>query len=148
MSTSEIKTRVPGERAEANGRDLIDEQLLRYSRQIMLPQIDITGQQRLLASSALIIGVGGLGSPVALYLAACGVASRRGAEPLIREGRVEVNDRKVVDLATFVEPGTDRVCLDGAEVVLPRRHTTWLLHKPPGIVSTARDPGIGQRLLH
>jgi len=52
---------------------MTDEQLLRYSRQIMLPQVDITGQQRLLDSCAIIFGVGGLGSPVALYLAACGV---------------------------------------------------------------------------
>jgi len=50
-----------------------DEQLLRYSRQIMLPQIDVAGQQKLLGSTALIIGMGGLGSPVALYLAAAGV---------------------------------------------------------------------------
>lgn len=50
-----------------------DEQLLRYSRQIMLPQIDISGQQKLLDSTALIMGVGGLGSPVALYLAAAGI---------------------------------------------------------------------------
>jgi len=50
-----------------------DNQLLRYSRQIMLPQIDIAGQQRLLQSHALIIGLGGLGSPVAMYLAAAGV---------------------------------------------------------------------------
>ena len=50
-----------------------DRQLLRYSRQIMLPQVDIEGQQRLLDGHALIIGAGGLGSPVALYLAAAGV---------------------------------------------------------------------------
>ena len=50
-----------------------DEQLLRYSRQIMLPDIDIDGQEKLLAASALIIGLGGLGSPVAMYLAAAGV---------------------------------------------------------------------------
>jgi len=50
-----------------------DEQLLRYSRQIMLPQIDVAGQQKLLDSTALIMGMGGLGSPVALYLAAAGV---------------------------------------------------------------------------
>ncbi|MCG7958257.1 MAG: ThiF family adenylyltransferase, partial [Candidatus Thiodiazotropha taylori] len=42
-----------------------DEQLLRYSRQIMLPSIEIEGQQRLLDSRALIIGLGGLGSPAA-----------------------------------------------------------------------------------
>jgi molybdopterin-synthase adenylyltransferase len=47
--------------------------LLRYSRQILLPEIDIVGQQRLLDSSAAIFGLGGLGSPVALYLAAAGV---------------------------------------------------------------------------
>ena len=50
-----------------------DKQLLRYSRQIMLPQLDAAGQQKLLDSTALIMGMGGLGSPVALYLAAAGV---------------------------------------------------------------------------
>src|SRR5512144_3085579 len=50
-----------------------DQQLLRYSRHILLEEIGIAGQQRLLDSRALIIGVGGLGSPAALYLAASGV---------------------------------------------------------------------------
>ncbi|MGD8785402.1 MAG: molybdopterin-synthase adenylyltransferase MoeB [Thioalkalispiraceae bacterium] len=50
-----------------------DEQLLRYSRQIMLPQVDAMGQQKLLDSSVLIVGMGGLGSPIAMYLAAAGV---------------------------------------------------------------------------
>ncbi len=50
-----------------------DEQLLRYSRQIMLPEIGFEGQQKLLQSRVLIIGLGGLGSPAAMYLAAAGV---------------------------------------------------------------------------
>jgi len=50
-----------------------DHQLLRYSRQIMLPAIDIEGQERLLNSRVLIIGMGGLGSPAGLYLAAAGI---------------------------------------------------------------------------
>ena len=50
-----------------------DSQLLRYSRHILLPQIEYTGQEKLTKSHALIVGVGGLGSPVALYLAASGV---------------------------------------------------------------------------
>ena len=50
-----------------------DEQLLRYSRQIMLPAFDVEGQARLLQSTVLIVGMGGLGSPVAMYLAAAGV---------------------------------------------------------------------------
>ncbi|MCW8888873.1 MAG: ThiF family adenylyltransferase, partial [Gammaproteobacteria bacterium] len=50
-----------------------DEQLLRYSRQILLPHVDVAGQQKLNSARVLIIGMGGLGSPVATYLAAAGV---------------------------------------------------------------------------
>lgn len=50
-----------------------DEKLLRYSRQILLPEIGIEGQQALLDSTMLLVGLGGLGSPSALYLAASGV---------------------------------------------------------------------------
>lgn len=50
-----------------------DEQLQRYCRHILLPQIDIAGQQRLIQSTVLIVGLGGLGSPAAMYLAASGV---------------------------------------------------------------------------
>ncbi|MBM3368046.1 MAG: HesA/MoeB/ThiF family protein [Betaproteobacteria bacterium] len=52
-----------------------DEQLLRYSRHILLPEFGIEGQQRLLESHALLIGAGGLGSPAALYLASAGVGT-------------------------------------------------------------------------
>ncbi len=52
-----------------------DNQLLRYSRHILLPQLGIEGQEKFLRSHALIVGAGGLGSPCALYLAAAGVAT-------------------------------------------------------------------------
>jgi adenylyltransferase/sulfurtransferase len=52
-----------------------DDQLRRYSPQILLPDIDLDGQERLLQSKALIVGLGGLGSPVAMYLAASGVGT-------------------------------------------------------------------------
>ena len=71
------------------------------------------------------------------YLARTGVASRRGAEELIRAGRVRVNGEQA-GLATFVEIG-DRVELDD-EPVAPEPLAYVLLHKPAGVVTTARDP--------
>ncbi|WP_163832459.1 HesA/MoeB/ThiF family protein [Spartinivicinus ruber] len=55
------------------GKTLTDQELLRYSRHIMLPELDIEGQQLLKAAKVLIVGLGGLGCPVAMYLAAAGV---------------------------------------------------------------------------
>jgi molybdopterin-synthase adenylyltransferase len=66
-----------------------DEQLLRYSRHILLDEVGIEGQQRLLAAHALIIGAGGLGSPVALYLGTAGV------------GRITIADHDTVDLTNL-----------------------------------------------
>lgn len=65
-----------------------DEQLLRYSRHLLLDEIDIAGQERLLSSHALIIGAGGLGSACAPYLAAAGV----GKITLIDHDRVELTN--------------------------------------------------------
>jgi len=66
-----------------------DEELLRYSRQIMLPQIDVAGQQKLADARVLVIGLGGLGSPVAMYLASAGV------------GHLHIVDFDTVDLSNL-----------------------------------------------
>jgi len=71
------------------------------------------------------------------YLARAGVASRRGADELIKAGRVRVNGKPGA-LNTFVEAG-DRVELDGRPLV-PQKLAYVLLHKPIGVVTTARDP--------
>lgn len=65
-----------------------DDQLLRYSRQIMLPEFDVAGQDALLDAHALIVGLGGLGSPAALYLAAAGI----GTLTLVDYDTVEVSN--------------------------------------------------------
>ena len=58
-----------------------DEQLLRYSRHILLPEIGVEGQERLRAASALVVGAGGLGCPAALYLASSGIGRITLADP-------------------------------------------------------------------
>lgn len=91
-----------------------DEELLRYSRQILLPEIDVAGQDRLLESRVLILGLGGLGSPVAMYLASAGI------------GHLILNDDDVVDLSNLqrqILHGTDSIGMaktESARVALSR----------------------------
>jgi molybdopterin/thiamine biosynthesis adenylyltransferase len=81
-----LKTKKKKNRTDRDGNQGVnDAQLLRYSRHIFLDELGIEGQQKLLASHALIIGAGGLGSPVALYLGSAGV------------GRITVVDHDTVD---------------------------------------------------
>ena len=68
---------------------MTDEQLLRYARHLMLDEIGVEGQRRVMAAHAVVIGAGGLGSPVALYLGSAGV------------GRITVLDHDTVDLSNL-----------------------------------------------
>ncbi|MDE2604856.1 MAG: HesA/MoeB/ThiF family protein [Burkholderiales bacterium] len=68
---------------------MTDDQLLRYSRHILLDEVGVEGQERLLGSHALVVGAGGLGSPVALYLGTAGV------------GRITIVDHDLVDLTNL-----------------------------------------------
>ena len=73
------------------------------------------------------------------FLASAGVASRRGAEELIRAGRVTVSGVLVTDPARDVGGG-DAVAVDGKEVGVPGGRVVYAVNKPAGVVSTARDP--------
>jgi adenylyltransferase/sulfurtransferase len=72
-----------------SGTELTHEEILRYSRHLLMPEVGLEGQRRLKAASALVIGTGGLGSPVAMYLAAAGV------------GRLGLVDYDVVDFTNL-----------------------------------------------
>jgi adenylyltransferase/sulfurtransferase len=82
-----------------------DKQLLRYSRHILLPQVGVDGQQKLLDSRVLIIGLGGLGSPVAMYLAASGV----GHLVIVDHDRVELSNLQRQIVHTTDAIGLDKV---------------------------------------
>lgn len=88
-----------------------DNQLLRYSRQIMLPQCDIVGQQKLLNAHALIIGAGGLGSPAAMYLAVGGV------------GHITIYDNDEVDLSNLQRQIAHHTADVGIDKVISTRNT-------------------------
>lgn len=69
-----------------------DQQLLRFSRHILLPQMDIEGQQALLDARVLVVGAGGLGCPVIQYLAAAGVGAGEGELILVDDDVVELSN--------------------------------------------------------
>ncbi|MCK5718651.1 MAG: molybdopterin-synthase adenylyltransferase MoeB [Thiomargarita sp.] len=100
-----------------------DSQLLRYSRQILLPQIDVSGQQQLLNSKVLIIGVGGLGSPVSMYLATSGI------------GHLVLVDFDQVDLSNLQRQILYDTTQIGQEKIVAAKHKLQLLN--PEIQITA-----------
>lgn len=73
-------------------------------------------------------------------LAQAGVASRRAAEILISEGRVEVNGKPVTEQGLRVDPERDHIRVDGARIPPARRHVYLALNKPKGVISTLEDP--------
>ena len=90
-----------------------DEQLLRYSRHILLPEIGVEGQDRLLRARVLVIGAGGLGSPASMYLAAAGV----GTVVLCDDDTVDLTNLQRQILHTAESVGRPKV-VSGRETLL------------------------------
>lgn len=86
---SERSTKLAGLRAPITELDFSEEEIHRYSRHIVLPEVGGMGQKCINRASVLVVGAGGLGSPVALYLAAAGV------------GKIGIVDNDVVDLSNL-----------------------------------------------
>ena len=103
-----------------------DEQLIRYSRHILLPDIDIAGQEKLLSSHALVIGAGGLGSPAGLYLAASGV------------GTLTICDDDTVDLTNLQRQIMHSADMVGLPKVASARATLHRLNPQARIESLQR----------
>ena len=110
-----------------------DNQLLRYSRQIMLPQCDIKGQQKLLATKVLIVGAGGLGSPAAMYLAAAGV------------GSITIYDDDKVELSNLQRQIAHHTPDIGIDKVISTRHVLNNLN-PDVNVNAVKKRLIGEQL--
>src|ERR1035438_9454048 len=101
-----------------------DDDLLRYSRHLLLDDIGIEGQRKLLAAQALVIGAGGLGSPVALYLGSAGV----GRITIVDGDRVDLTNlqRQIAhDLSRIGEPKAISAALSIGEIN-PRVEVTAL----------------------
>lgn len=110
-----------------------DEQLLRYSRHILLPEIGVEGQQRLLEAHALVIGAGGLGSPAALYLASAGV------------GTLTLCDADEVDLTNLQRQIVHRTQSVGRKKVDSARQTLSEINPHTRVVALAERVA-GERL--
>jgi adenylyltransferase/sulfurtransferase len=107
-----------------------DAQLLRYSRHILLPQIGIDGQQKLLDAHVLVIGVGGLGSPVAMYLAASGV----GHMTLVDPDTVDLTNlqRQIVHTTETVGRAKIDSAIQQLKALNPDVDVTGIAHKLEG----------------
>ena len=100
-----------------------DSQLLRYSRHILLEEIGVEGQERLLAANALVIGAGGLGSPAALYLGSAGV----GRITVVDHDRVDTTNLQRQIAHTLARVGTFKADSIATAVILAvadRNHAT------------------------
>ncbi len=73
------------------------------------------------------------------YIASSGVASRRKADELIKEGKVKVNNKTVVDLSTKVDDQNDAVSVDGQIIEIVQHYTYIMFHKPKGCITTVSD---------
>ena len=73
------------------------------------------------------------------FLAECGIASRRNCETLVLEGRVKVNNKKVLKLATDIDPDVDLVSVDDKPVKPIGKHLYIMVNKPKGYVCTVSD---------
>ena len=108
-----------------------DQQLLRYSRHILLPEIGVEGQEKLLAAHALVIGAGGLGSPAALYLASAGV------------GTITLADGDAVDLTNLQRQILHTTAAVGRPKAASGRDTLAKLNPEARVVALEErlDPG-------
>ena len=73
-------------------------------------------------------------------IADAGLASRRAAEEMIRQGRVGVNGEIVMAMGVIVDPDTDRITVDGSPIARTHRKRTYLFYKPKGLICSREDP--------